>query len=165
MVPTNVPSGWALGVGNGTPPTQEALLSRLLRLLTSEGFTPDSQIVCSAVAQPLGEALSTVFEPIGLAWRAAHADSIQIITLAEAKQRLDIEFYPIAHAPEATFDPKPLLEEIRGSIGTDSWKGTGGAGIVVYDAAAAHLIVLQTQPVQEQIERWVKQRLTAENAP
>jgi hypothetical protein len=135
------------------------------RLLTAQGLTPDARLSCSVVDKPLGDALSAVLGPIGLAWRATSSRSIQIVTARQAEQRLEIEFYPVAGTENASFQPTRLLDEIRGSVAVGSWTDGGGAGLVVYDQEASQLIVLQTQAVQSQVEHWLNRRLAARTAP
>jgi len=127
------------------------------RLLTAMGFDPDLQITGAVIDRPLGEALTEVLEPIGLAWRAADSKTVQIVTHAEAQRRLELELYAVARRANTPFDPKHWPDKLRASVDKGSWAGSGGAGVVVYDELGSHLIVLQTQSLQERTERWLKE--------
>ena len=105
--------------------------------------------------KPLGESLSALLSPLGLGWRVVNADSIQLVTQADAEGRLEVEFYPVGDNLQAAGQSGQLVDRLRKEVSSDSWTGTGGKGMAVYDPPSGHLIVLQTQPIQRQVEEWL----------
>ncbi len=57
------------------------------RTLAEVDFTLDTEISCAAENRPLGEALSAVLSPLGLAWRAVDNQTLQITSRAAADRR------------------------------------------------------------------------------
>ena len=57
------------------------------RSLAEVDFTFDTEISCAAENRPLGEALSAVLSPLGLAWRAVDNQTLQITSQAAAERR------------------------------------------------------------------------------
>lgn len=132
------------------------------RLLLAEGLTPNAAITCGVTDKPLGEALTTVLSPLGLGWRVINADSIELVTQTDAETRLEVEFYPVGDRLRAAVDPQQFVNRLSKEVGSDTWKGVGGEGVAVYDPPGGHLIVLQTQPIQRQVEVWLRARARIE---
>ena len=57
------------------------------RTLAEVDFTLDTEISCAAENRPLGEALSAVLSPLGLAWRAVDNQTLQITSRAAADRQ------------------------------------------------------------------------------
>ena len=57
------------------------------RTLADVDFTLDTEISCAAENHPLGEALSAVLSPLGLAWRAVDNQMLQITSQAAVDRR------------------------------------------------------------------------------
>jgi hypothetical protein len=125
------------------------------RRLLPEGIAPSAEITCGVTDKPLEESLSALLSPLGLGWRVVNADSIQLVTQADAEGRLEVEFYPVGDDVQAAGQSRPLVDRLRKEVSSNSWTGTGGKGVAVYDPPSGHLIVLQTQPIQRQVEQWL----------
>jgi hypothetical protein len=54
-----------------------------------------------------------------------------------------------------------LLQMLSGEVGGESWAEAGGPARMVVDPVTEHLIVLQSQPVHAELERYLS-RLRAE---
>jgi len=100
---------------------------------------------------PQGEALQQLLEPLGLAWRAVDANTLQITTRKTVVARMELEFYPVAKLL-AGQPPPALIEQIKASLQGAAWGDGGGAGVIHYDPSSRCLIVLQSQPVQMALE-------------
>jgi hypothetical protein len=98
--------------------------------------------------KPLGVALGNLLAPLGLAYRVVGPNAIQVTTKDACTERLELEFYPLGQrAPAAN-----LIEQIKVQVAPAAW---GEGGEAYYDIPSRCLIVLQSQPVQAEIERFL----------
>jgi hypothetical protein len=114
---------------------------------TSEGV----EAALSAKDLPLGTALDELLPPLGLTYRVLDPRTLQVTSEEAAEERLELEFYPI-EAGQAGAEPA-FMAQIKAQAAPASWAEAGGAGEIVFDAASGCLLVLQSQPVQQAIER------------
>jgi len=96
-----------------------------------------------------GEALRQLLEPLGLAWRAVDANTLQITSRKTVAARMELEFYPLA-ALLAGHPAAALIERIKTELAGAAW-GKGG-GDLYFDPPSQCLIVLQSQPAQTALE-------------
>ncbi len=95
-------------------------------------------------------------EPLGLAWRAIDANTLQITSQKALAARLEVEFYPLGKRAAAQ-PPAAVIEQIRAGVQGAVWGDGVAAGTMCLDPPSQCLIVLQTQPVQEAIEAILSQ--------
>ena len=100
---------------------------------------------------PQGEAFRQLLDPLGLAWRAVDANTLQITTQKALAARMELEFYPIGQLL-AGQPPAALIERIKTQLRGDVWGDGGAGGVLYFDPPSKCLIVLQSQPVQVAIE-------------
>ena len=100
---------------------------------------------------PQGEALGKLLEPLGLAWRAVDANTLQVTTQKAVAARMELEFYPVGKLL-AGQPPAALIERIKTELHGATW-GEGGGGAIYFDPPSQCLIVLQSQPVQMALEK------------
>jgi hypothetical protein len=109
---------------------------------------------------PQGEALGKLLEPLGLAWRAVDAATLQVTTQKAVAARMELEFYPVGKRPGVpgapadrgtrySGSPAALIEQIKTQLPGAVW---GEGGVIDFDPPSQSLIVLQSQPVQRAIE-------------
>jgi hypothetical protein len=114
--------------------------------------------------QPFGTVLDGLLRPLGLAYRAIGPNAIQVTGVEAAAERLELEFYPIGSRLAKEDTPLPLgegpgvraaklVERLKSEVAAPTWTDAGGSGDVYFDAPSQCLIVLQSQPVQAEIER------------
>ncbi len=131
------------------PAGTEILVDRpaLAAIGISENTTGKFDFKADKLAQ--GEALRQVLEPLGLAWRAVDANTLQITTQKAVAARLELEFYPVGRllAGQAA---TALIERLKTGLPRATW-GEGN-GAIYFDPPSKCLIVLQSQPVQMAIE-------------
>ncbi|MCS7305599.1 MAG: DUF1559 domain-containing protein [Thermoguttaceae bacterium] len=123
--------------------------------LRAEGHQPPLPATVRANQQPLADVLTSLLEPLGLTWRIAGPELLQITTQNAARMRLEVEFYPVAEAIAALGSPQALLEAIKDQVGRGSWEDSQGPGTLYFDAPSQYLIVLQTQSVHRELERFL----------
>jgi len=125
--------------------------------LAEHGVTVRSNASLRAESLPLAEALSDLLAPIDLAYRVVGAKTLEISTRKAIAARLEIEFYPAADLAGAG-DPEALAERIKDEVAPATWSDAGGSGVLCFDEPSRCLIMLQSQPVQFEIEallaRW-----------
>jgi hypothetical protein len=104
----------------------------------------------------LGAALTDLLGPLGLTYRVVGAQALQVTTREGSDQRLDCEFYRIAPLIAKGIAPAKLIERLKARVAPSTWSDVGGPAEIGFDPPSACLIVLQSQSVQERIERLLK---------
>ncbi len=132
--------------------TSEVQISVNWLALQSEGKGPTLSAVLTVAQTPLGEALTQMLDPLGLAYRAVDAQTIEVTTRAAADGHFEREFYPIRDLLDAGKNAPNLIAHLR-QVGKGSWNSEGGKGFVQFDEPSRRLIVFQTQPNQAEIGR------------
>ncbi|HEX7447730.1 MAG TPA: DUF1559 domain-containing protein, partial [Pirellulales bacterium] len=105
--------------------------------------------------QPLASALEQLLAPLRLSYRVLDGATIEITTAREAREHLEIEFYPVKSLLAASGSADELIERIRGEVDSESWDELGGGAALAVDGPSSYLIVLQSQPVQRALEAWL----------
>ena len=100
---------------------------------------------------PLGEALQRLLEPLGLAWRAVDANTLEVTTRKALTARRELELYP-AGKLLAGQPPTVLIERIKAGLSGATRGEGGGSGVIYFDLPSQCLIVLESQPLQRAIE-------------
>ena len=93
-----------------------------------------------------------MLKPLGLACRAVDARTFQVTTRKAADARLELEFYPVGGLLAKGGSASALIERIKSRAAQASWSDAGGAGLIHFDPPSACLIVLQSQPVQAEVQ-------------
>ena len=106
----------------------------------------------TVAARPLSEALDTLLQPLGLAYRVIDADMLEITARNVVTGKLETEFYPVGDLVTGTTTAASLVEKIESQVAGATWSDAGGPGVLRIDAASKCLIVLQSQPVQFDLE-------------
>ena len=121
----------------------------------------------SVEKRPLRAVLDELLRPLGLAYRAVGPNVLQVTSAGAADERLELEFYPIGRRLAEEASPRPLagegqgvraaklVERLKAAVATPTWNDAGGPGEVYFDAPSQCLIVLQSQPAQAAIERFL----------
>ena len=148
-VNVNVPASLASILDQFKQPAgTEILIDR--PALAAIGISENTAGKFKAENMPQGEALRQLLEPLGLAWRAVDANTLQVTTQKAVAARMELEFYPVAKRL-AGQPPAALIERIKTGLPGAAW-GEGGGGMIYFDPPSQCLIVLQSQPVQMAIE-------------
>ncbi len=107
----------------------------------------------TARKQRLGEALTALLRPLGLTYRIVGDELIQVTTEEAAEERLELEFHPISPWLDRGIQAERLAEQLKARVAPVSWSDVGGLADIYFDAPSSCLIVLQSQPAQEAIQR------------
>jgi hypothetical protein len=121
--------------------------------LAAEGVPPTVAGSVRVDGQPLSAALDELLQPLGLAYRVVEPDVFEITTRKELAARLEVELYPVGPLMTAKgMTAESLAEWIKGRVAGGSWNDAGGPGAAYFDGPSRTLVVLQSQPIQGQIE-------------
>ena len=131
------------------PAGSEILIDR--PALAAIGISENTTGKFKADKLPQGEALRQLLEPLGLAWRAVDANTLQVTTQKAVAARMELEFYPVGKLL-AGQPPAALIERIKTELHGAAWGEGGDAGAIYFDPPSQCLIVLQSQPVQMAME-------------
>lgn len=129
----------------------DILLDRLA--LGAAGLWDRSRASVTVEKRPLGEALDEALGPLGLRYRVIDATTLQVTTPKAIAARLELEFYPVAELLSGGRTGPALVEQIKGRLAASTWSDAGGPAVLHFDAPSNCLIVLQSQPVQGELER------------
>ena len=102
--------------------------------------------------KPLAEALAQLLDPLALGYRVVDSRTIQVTTRKALMARLELEFYKVEGLPSKAAAASALIEQIKSRVGGSTWSDAGGAAVIHFDPASQCLIVLQSQPVQIELE-------------
>jgi hypothetical protein len=119
--------------------------------LFAAGIKDDVKGTLKIEKQPLATALGQLLTPLGLAWRAIDANTIQITTRKALASRLELEFYQVGSLLGKQ-RPAALIGQIKERLPEATWSEGGGPGVIYFDEPSQCLIVLQSQPIQIALE-------------
>jgi hypothetical protein len=122
-------------------------------LLVDAGVRPQTQGTLVVHERPLAEALSQLLEPLGLAYRIVDPGTLEITTRKAAAARLELEFFKVGPLIASGIPAQSLIEPIQDRLAPATWNDAGGPAVIHFDEPSQTLIVLQSQPVQVEIER------------
>ena len=135
---------------------------------TALGAQGTSPATLEADGQPLAEALDEMLRPMGLAYRVVNGDTLEITSRKVLSARLELEFYPLTDLLAEGVTPGSLTGRIQDQAAGATWTDAGGPGVLHFDEPSKCLIVLQSQPVQSELEgllaRWRAEREEAAKA-
>ncbi len=130
--------------------------------MTARGMPSQITATLKADGQPLHEALDALLRPLGLAFRVIDAATLEITTRQEIAARLELEFHPVGDLLTEGETPSSLMGKIRAQVAGGTWSEDSGPGVLAFDKASTCLLVLQSQPVQFELEtlleRWRAER-------
>ncbi len=128
---------------------------------TAEGVT------VTAEKEPLLAVLDKLCESLDIGWRIVDDKTLQVTSRAVA-DRGEIEFYPVTDLLGGGVTAETLAAQLQARVVPESWSAAGGQGVLHYDAASRHLIVLQSQAVQFRVEDYLateRAKKTAKEEP
>jgi len=130
--------------------------------LAAAGISDTTGATLKAQKQPLATVLEELLEPLGLAYRVIDDRTIQVATRKAVAARLELEFFHVADLSANDLSPPALAERISRELAESpvrqaQWSDSGGSGVLHIDAPSGCLIVLQSQPVQAAIQRFLAQ--------
>lgn len=123
--------------------------------LAEAGLSPSLAATLSATNKPLAATLDELLGPLKLTYRIVDAKTLEFTTVGEARDELEVEFYPVKKLLSADGSADELMERIRKEVARASWDNVGGAATMVFDASSSYLIVSQSQPVHRELEAWL----------
>ncbi len=116
------------------------------------------RVEASLVAQKekLGAALKDLLRPLGLAYRAVGSETLQVTTKEAVEERLEVEFYHVGPWLAQGVAGTDLADRLKTEVAASTWNDASGSGDVCFDPPSKCLIVLQSQPVQAAIEKFLQ---------
>jgi hypothetical protein len=118
--------------------------------LHKAGFDPAEGVTLTADKEPLVEVLGKLTESLDVGWRIVDDKTLQI-TSRLAAGRGELEFYAVADLLGAGITAEALAAQVQARVASETWAPTG-QGVLHYDAASRHLIVLHSQAAQIRVE-------------
>ncbi len=120
--------------------------------LGAEGLSPQVMAALTAQGQPLSEALDDLLRPLGLGYRVVEAETLEVTTQKALAARLELEFYPVGDLLAGGVTAAALIDRIEDQVAGATWADAGGPGLLRFDVPSKCLLVLQSQPVQRELE-------------
>jgi hypothetical protein len=127
--------------------------------LAEVGLAPSSPVACAITDRTWNDALDAVLTPIGLAWQAVDAQTIQVTSRSACSRSRQVEFYPVSErllerfaGPDALI--AQLVDEAKKQI--DDNPVTGPPVEIALDAPSGRLVVLAPPAVH----RYLAERLS-----
>jgi hypothetical protein len=128
--------------------------------LADERLAPTARIAASAADKPWTEALSAVLAPLGLAWRAVDARTIEITSLEHDRLHPETALYRLAAGANA--DAASLIaqvEQIVSETNADHPAGAPAAPVASdYDVAHRLLIVRLPAAAHRRLAAWLAEQ-------
>jgi len=109
--------------------------------------------VVVAQEKPLGVVLRELLPPLGLMYRVVDAQTLQITSKEVLDERMELEFYSVKPLLVKGLAPAALVERVKSEKTTGEWIDAGGSGQIYFDPPSGSLLVLQSQPAQQAIQR------------
>jgi len=128
------------------------------RSLRAAGWSARAEATVTSHEEPLASALDALLGPMGLAYRAIDARTLEITTYPALVARPELEFYSVAPLLRDGRTGPELAAEIKARLAGPTWSDSGGPGELHFDEPSGCLIVLQSQPVQAAVERLLAQK-------
>ena len=104
--------------------------------------------------------MTSLVDALEVSFRIVDEKTVQITSRQEAAAAAEVEFYPLAEllpagANNGNIDQ--LMRHIQARIAPDTWAGANpkNTGRLHFDKPSRCLIVLQSQPVQIQVENYL----------
>ena len=117
--------------------------------LAEQRTSIETEGTLAADHQPLGQALTSLLEPMDLAWRVVGERAIEITTPQAAVRHSEIEFYPAGELLAGDASGAPLVGRIQRELVASSQNDPAAARPSIrFDAASRMLIVSAPQNVQ-----------------
>ncbi len=122
------------------------------RALAEAEWSPDAEVGFAVADEPIAKALSTLLEPMDLAYRVVDESTLQITTPEVLDSRLEIEFY---HLPKIADDGAQLVQAVRDALGPANFRDAGGNGQLAFDMPSKCLLVCLSQSRQIELKAWL----------
>lgn len=135
----------------------DVLVDRLA--LGTAGLSDRVPATLKVQKQPMAAALDQLLRPLGLAYRAVDARTLQVTTQEAVAARLELEFYRVGELLGEGRTGPELVEWIKGRLAGSSWSDAGGPGVMHFDRPSGCLIVLQSQPVQAALGQLLAEKM------
>jgi hypothetical protein len=116
--------------------------------LAEAGVPADAKATLKVHGRPLSEAIVELLQPLGLTYRFAGPEVLEITSRKAVAGRLEIEFYPVGTLLAKGVTAEAIINRIKGEVAGATWSDAGGPGQIYFDKPSACLVVLQSQPVQ-----------------
>ncbi|MCR4413547.1 MAG: hypothetical protein NUV77_14090, partial [Thermoguttaceae bacterium] len=120
--------------------------------LAEAGVPADAKATLKVHGRPLSEAMVELLQPLGLTYRFAGPDTLEITSRKAAAGRLEVEFYPIGTLLAKGQNAEAIINRVKGEVAAATWSDAGGPGQIYFDKPSACLVVLQSQPVQVKVQ-------------
>jgi len=133
------------------------------RSLRAAGWSAQAEATLTSQEQPLASALDALLGPMGLVYRAIDERTLEITTPSALVVRQELEFYPVTSLLDGGRTGASLAAEVKARLAGPTWSDSGGRGELHFDAPSGCLIVLQSQPVQAAVERFLSQKAKTGN--
>lgn len=122
------------------------------RKLEEASVTPDTPLSASLPSAPIKTQLRALLAPLELAY-VIRDEVLQITTLEDAESQIDLRLYDIRSLIANGVSPEKLGEQLARDVNPSSWDRVGGPGTA--SVFRGILVVNQTDPVHEDIEKWL----------
>lgn len=129
-----------------------------VQALDGLGIDPDTTVTLEMSDVAFESVLEAMLKQLELTWMIRH-ESLLITTPEEAESYLETRLYPVADLVLSEYedaiyeDDQVLIDAIKAIVAPQSWDDVGGPGAITYYPNSRALVISQTRPVHEQVER------------
>ncbi len=120
--------------------------------LAGIGIAADVKTTLRANDVALSSALVAALQPLGLSYRILGPQTFEVSTRRALAARMEVEFHSVAGLLAKGHSAATLVERIKAQVAGGTWNDAGGPGVIYFDAPSGHLIVLQSQPAQVNLQ-------------
>lgn len=114
--------------------------------LVSIGWTTETQATVTVEGKSLAETLTTLLEPMELAYRVVDETTIEVVARKSVAGRTTVEFHSTTDV--VAEDAETLLRRLETELGAEQFSGQGGPAKLFYDAPSQCVVAAGSHALQ-----------------
>jgi hypothetical protein len=118
------------------------------------GWSPQAETTLSCNAQPLGDALVAMLEPMDLTYRVVDESTLEITTVQGMSSLLETEFYPVGDLVGEALSGQQIVDSLSAAMGRH-WLRGGAGGAIHFDQPSGCLIVALPPSAHTHLSRMI----------
>lgn len=141
--------------------------NRKIRILVDEeslfaaGLSQESKAMVKLDNGTVNEILESLLVSLGLTYRIMETNVLEVTTLDATDRHPTVELHRCPPLEEGK-TPDEITRTMQSVFDPESWKESGGDGVISYDTASKLFLIRQSQPTQRNIRIWLGERTAQE---